>query len=308
MRLTRLGPMAVALTTVVSLAAGAVAPAATATSAPPFVGWSVALPPLADRYQPDSADACAAGLSTCVQTTIRSMTDRTVALKTVCSHKVVFSLAYLRTTQTYAKVAAEPGYFQDVRFVNHEDSVFAKYYFSAYDNFVSGRLSYVPVAWRTAFQAAKDRTVSGAGDLMLGMSAHVNRDLPFVLAAIGLVTPSGASRKPDHDKVNVFLNQVVQPLIDEEAARFDPTVNATDTPYGISYTALMQALVAWREGAWRNAERLVAATTDAQRAQVADSIETSAAATAQSLVATYRYVPPVTSTTARDAYCALHHG
>jgi hypothetical protein len=37
--------------------------------------------------------------------------------------------------------------------------------------------------------------VTGSGDLLLGISAHVNRDLPFVLASLGLVAPDGTSRK-----------------------------------------------------------------------------------------------------------------
>ena len=72
-----------------------------------------------------------------------------------------------------------------------------------------------------------DRAHACSGDLLLGMNAHVNRDLPFALYSIGLVTPKGSSRKPDHDKVNVFLNSVVEPLFEEAAARYDPTVDDT---------------------------------------------------------------------------------
>ena len=47
--------------------------------------------------------------------------------------------------------------------------------------------------------AAKGRQVTGLGNLLLGMNAHINRDLPFVLYSIGLTAPDGSSRKPDHD-------------------------------------------------------------------------------------------------------------
>ncbi len=275
---------------------------------PPFVGWTQATPPLADAYRPSSADECAAGRPSCVQTTIRRMSRRFAPLAEACNHNAVFSLAYLRTTQEYARAAADPTFFQDVRFVNHEDAVFTKYYFSAYDAWAANRRAYVPVAWRIAFDAAATRQASGSGDLMLGMSAHVNRDLPFVLAAIGLVRPDGVSRKPDHDKVNVFLNRVVQPLIDEEAARFDPAMDDANTPYGLSYTALMQVLVTWRETAWRNAERLVNAPDKAARNRVAQQIEDYAATTARSLLADFQYTPPVTTTVARDHFCSIHHG
>jgi hypothetical protein len=179
-------------------------------------------------------------------------------------------------------------------------------YFGAMDDWKAGRLDRVPPAWRVALQAGRDRSVSGTGDLLLGMNAHVNRDLPFVLAAIGLVAPNGTSRKPDHDKINVMLNHVVQPLIDEEAARFDPGIEAIRTPYGIGYTALMQLLVDWRESAWRAAERLVSAHDAASRARVAAGIEASAAQKAETLRASSAYLTPVSNSTSRDQYCAAH--
>jgi hypothetical protein len=54
-------------------------------------------------------------------------------------------------------------------------------------------------------------------------------------------------------------------------------------------TATMQLLVAWREQAWRNAEALVNAPTAADRAMVAQQIETTAAIEAQLLVASTAY-------------------
>ena len=139
------------------------------------------------------------------------------------------------------------------------------------------------------------------------MNAHVNRDLPFVLAAIGLVRPDGTSRKSDHDKVDQFLNVVMEPLLLEASARFDPHVINVQTPYGTGYTALLQLLVAWRELAWRNAELLVTAPTELVRSLVAQDIETTAALEARSIALANGYVPLLSSSAARDAYCAAHH-
>src|SRR4028118_1560606 len=119
-------------------------------------------------------------------------------------------------------------------------------YFNAYDDWASGRVERVPPAWRVALQAAGTQQVSGSGNLLLGINAHVQRDLPFALAAIGMTTESGVSRKRDHDKVNEILNRVVKPLMKEEAARFDPQMETIQTPYGIGYAGLLQTLVAWR--------------------------------------------------------------
>ena len=63
------------------------------------------------------------------------------------------------------------------------------------------------------------------------MNAHINRDLPFALASMGLVHADGASRKPDHDKVNEILGRVMRGGVLEEAAeRFDPSIRNSDVP------------------------------------------------------------------------------
>jgi Family of unknown function (DUF5995) len=284
-------------------------PASPAQAAdPPFIGWSAALPPLTWQYDPNSADECVAGRVRCVEKTIAEMQKRYDPLADACAHSAVFGLAYLRTTETYLRTAQTPGFYADPAFVNHEDAAFADMYFTAYDDWAAGRVSRVPPAWRIALDAGAKRQVSGTGDLLLGMNAHVNRDLPFVLAQIGLVAPDGSSRKPDHDKIDAMLNQVVQPLVEEEAARYDPQIELMPTPYGVGYTGLMQMLVAWRESAWRQAEQLALAPDGAARALVADAIEKNAATNAQAIVAATRFLPPVTSTNGRDRYCATQPG
>jgi hypothetical protein len=128
--------------------------------------------------------------------------------------------------------------------------------------------------------------------MLLGISAHVNRDLPYVLAAIGLVKPDGTSRKPDHDKVNEFLNRVTDPLLAEAASRYDPTVDDTQiNGTELDSTVFLQLMMAWRENAWRNAELLVAATNPAARALVEIEIERVAAIEANLIKLATAYSP-----------------
>src|SRR3546814_18412252 len=121
--------------------------------------------------------------------------------------------------------------------------------------------------------------------MLLGMSAHVNRDLPMVLAEIGLVKPDGTSRKPDHDKVNEFLNLVIEPLMAEAGARFDPSIDdlAFDGTH-LDEVAVMQLLMLWREQAWRNAEAIVNAPTPAARAAVLAGLEPNGSASCRERV------------------------
>ncbi|MGF7238217.1 MAG: DUF5995 family protein [Frankia sp.] len=299
---------AVAATLALTIATAPVGAKPARADDPIYLGWTALLPPLLDQYTPSQAAECGNGDPSCVNATIARMTDQFNQLTSTCDHRALFSLAYLRTTQKYQDVAAEPGYFDDPAYVNTEDAVFAAYYFRAYDDWTAGNISALPTAWQIAFSAATGKKVSGVGDFLLGMNAHINRDLPFVLASLGLVTPGGASRKPDHDQVNVFLNQVINPLLQEAAARFDPSVTDLSTPYGITWTAFMQIIEAWRQAAWTNAELLVDAPTAAARAVVARTIETTAATEATTLRTTYSYVPLVMTTGPRDAYCQAHHG
>jgi hypothetical protein len=263
---------------------------ASADDAPLFVGWTDLLPSFTTGYDPSSANDCTAGRIKCVDAVIKEMTKRFDPLAAACDHNSMFALTYLRTTEEYRRSATAPGFFTDPAFINHQDAVFARYYFDAWDAYRRGDLASTSKSWQIAFANADGRRVAGLGNLLLGMSAHVNRDLPMVLAEIGLVKPDGSSRKPDHDKVNQFLNLVMEPLIDEAAARFDPTVDDGQIDgTTMDETGMLQILVGWREQAWRNAEALVNAPTAADRANVVAEIERTAAIEANLIVVATAY-------------------
>jgi len=286
------------LLTATAVAALATVLLATATPAaandyedPFFLNWPTFLPasPVGD-YEATSGTECVNGQVQCVDKVVREMTKRYNALR--CDHDSTFAFTYLLTTEEYRRAVADPQFFTDDAFINHQDAVFARYYFDQYDDWHAGRTDEVSPAWRIAFDAAERQQVSGMGSVFLGMNAHVNRDLPFVLAEIGLVKPDGTSRKADHDKVNAFLARTNQYLLAEAAKVLDPTLDDGDVP-GISVdnSVAVQALVAWREQAWRNAERLVAAPTPEARAQVAQEIEQMAALEALTIRSNFAYTP-----------------
>ena len=280
-----------ALAAVAGLLAGTVLAVSPAQAEDPlFLPWTDLLPSFTDGYDPSSENDCKSGKIQCVDSVIHEMDRRFEPLADECDHNSMFSLTYLRTTERYRAAATMAGFFSDPGFINHQDAVFARYYFDAWDDYRHGRLDEVSPSWQIAFGQADGREVSGSGNLFLGMSAHVNRDLPMVLADIGLVKPDGSSRKPDHDKVNQFLNTVIEPLFDEAAARFDPTIDDSQIDgTTMDETGTLQLLVAWREQAWRNAERLVNATSAAERSAVVADIERQAEIEANLLVVATGY-------------------
>ena len=80
---------------------------------------------------------------------------------------------------------------------------------------------------------------------------------------MGLRTPGGASRKRDHDGVNEINVRAIPKIKAEIERRYDPTVR--DVPGPLDEMGGLEPTKAWREGAWRNAERLTAAPDDAAR-------------------------------------------
>jgi hypothetical protein len=287
-RRIRVRSLAVVVGALVATTALIASPATAGAEDPLLVPWSSLLPGFTTGYDPSSENDCKAGRDQCVDAVIREMDRRVDPLDEACDHNVMFALMYLRTTEAYQRSALTPGFFTDPGFINHQDVVFARYYFDAWDAYRHGNET--SESWEIAFRNADEQKVAGTGNMFLGMSAHVNRDLPQVLASIGLVKPDGTSRKPDHDKVNEFLVTVIEPLFDEAAARFDPTVDdAQIDGTTMDETATINMLVAWREQAWRNAERIVAAPTEADRAAVIADIERQAAIEANLLVVATSY-------------------
>ena len=289
---------------VAALVAGG--PVASASPTDPNVAWSSYLAGWTDEYVPTSSNDCVAGRDNCLKATLKELARIADDTAKSCSHDAIFARAYLRMTQTYGWSRDIAGYYQDVPFANHQDAVFAKKYTDAYYAYQSG--APVPQAWRIALDASRDKRVSATGSLLLGMNAHINRDLPFVLATVGLVAPDGSSRKPDYDAVEKWLYTATGPLLAESAARFDPTADDANDPFGLSNLTLFQVVSGWRENAWRNAEALVSAPTPEARALVAAKIEDDATAAAKTLLTTQSYAAPLTSSDPRDQWCAAHHG
>lgn len=302
-----LGRSALALVACLSLVLAAPSPGMADELEDLTTTWSSYLPAYVDEFTPASADDCIAGRDQCATKTVHEMNKRLETLATSCSHNAVFALAYQRISEGYIWIrdtedADGSPHYDDRAGLNFIVEVFARAYFYAYDEWAAGRMP--SAAWKLALDAARDKRVSGSGDLLLGISAHINRDLPFVLAASGLVSPDGTSRKPDYDKVNVLLWKLTKPLTAEQSERFDPTMaNGSNS---LLDPATFQAIVSWRERAWRNAEALVGAKSDAERALVAERIEATALTEGALILSSSAYVPPLTTTKARDDYCAGH--
>lgn len=258
------------------------------------------LPPRPVPHTPYTGTVCPDGAPSCIDATIAEMERRLAADAASCSHDAIFGLAYLRVTEDVRRALAED-WFDDEVWLGQVDAVFARLYFDSMDAWDAGRTSSVPRAWRIALQAADDRSVTGLGNFMLSMNAHINRDFSYVLAEVGLTAADGTSHKPDHNAYNPRLDALMDPVFSEEAARFDPAFDDFDIA-GVDAVAAGIIMRGWREMVWRNAENLALARTPLARQLAAQTIEQYAAT--QALLIRTMFASP--SPAKRDAWCATH--
>lgn len=264
----------------------------------PVVNLLAAFPTKPTPYR---GTLCPGGEPRCIEDVITEMQQRLVPLAKSCSHDAIFSLAYLRVTES-VKHAADNGYFADRKWLTQLDAEFAEMYFDVMDAWKAGRRNSVPKAWKIALSATEGKKMSGLGDFLLNMNAHINNDFPYVLEMVGLTAPDGTSHKADHNAYNQRLDSLYKPVFDEEAARFDPMFNKFDL--GPVDELMVGAIMrGWREVVWRHAEALVNAPA-ALRPLVQKEISEYAAGQAQFIQLLFASPSP----TKRAAYCAVNHG
>jgi len=234
---------------------------------------------------------------------VAEMTQRLDRLAASCDDLAPFALVYRQVSEE-VRSSVRARRYRDPAYVAHLDAVFATLYFRALDDWRLGRRDEVPRAWRIAFSAASSRRVSALGDLLLGMNAHISRDLPYALAAVGLRLTDGHEAVPDVLAVNADIARAQRPALAAVTRRFDPGVRAatrlgqTGDPRQIA-----RVIAAWRLEAVRNARRLLAARTHVERLRVDTQIDANATLRALLIADATSYVSPKREAEARHRYC-----
>ena len=271
----------------------------------PTVPYLAAVSPL---ICPDGEPACLTALAT-------ELRVRTGALG--CDHDAVFSDAYLTITEAIGDATGVPGFFDRPDRVIHEARTYAQEYFDQYDRWHAGDRSTASPAWRVAFRAAEEQSVSAVGDVMLALNAHIRRDNPIraVEQTEGVLRVAGempaASGKPDHERINFVLQNAMDRMLTRLAQRYDPTIDDRPPLFGtvLDPGGLYTIIAAWREESWRNAEQLrharAAGGVDGPLYQAKlTEIEASAKAGADAILAATLTDPARNA--ARNAYCQAH--
>jgi hypothetical protein len=267
---------------------------------PVYVDWTALLPAMPSEAGNTGGPqpGCRKATMRCVNRTIRRLRARQDHFG--CDHRAVFATTYMTLTQIMKRtMKADPKFFRDRRGIIFQIALFSDIYFRTLKDYRKGRE--VPPAWQIALDTAASGDAQGVTDMLLGINAHVQNDMPFMLAAITLRDAKGRSRKDDHDRENRILDDAYDEVVARIARRYDPLVEQETTGLYPASDYVMEMVKVWREGVWRNAERLVNAKSDQEREMVAESIHQQAATSARFIVALTPGPPGYRAQ--RDAYC-----
>jgi hypothetical protein len=202
----------------------------------------------------------------------------------VDDRRAVFLTLYgIVSAEIRARIAR--GGFEDTEWVRRYMIAFADLYRVALLAYETGDAERLPKAWRLAFDAARAGTGLVVQDLLLGVNAHVNADLPHALSTVS-IEPDRPSRYRDHTAVNATLADVVDRATRRIAELYAPVLDFVDQGVGpVDEMLGVFSLEVGRESAWEAAVSLANARSDFERRLITRLISTRAAAVARLLLA-----------------------
>jgi len=154
----------------------------------------------------------------------------------------------------YALNYMQDGYFCDGDWMTDFIRRFAGRYSAAIDSWMAGNTRDITKPWKDAFTYSNGSKSTVTQDLFLGMNVHINYDLAIIVYQMN----QGIARKPDYDRVNDLLMDVVAHVQTEMGERYDPSF----LPGGANSNFLLQdviteLLLGWRDVAWTNGQQLI---------------------------------------------------
>ena len=166
-----------------------------------------------------------------------------------------FNGLYLAVTQA-VETRVQTGGFKDAAFLAQLDVQFARLYFDALRNSLSGES--VPSCWNALFSVRNLPGLTRIQCALAGINAHINHDLPIAIVN----TCKSAALAPQHASVHytdyTSLNSTLDSLIEQAKHTLNVGMLGEAIPAG---SVLEDTLAAWsvsaaRETAWNNAELL----------------------------------------------------
>jgi hypothetical protein len=209
-----------------------------------------------------------------VERTFRERRDR----------RAIFPTAYLTITRAIGQGVAAAR-FEDPPWVARYGLAFANLYRTALRDWERGARAAVPTAWRIGFATSQAGEALLAQDLLLGVNAHINNDLPLALVEAG-IADDRARRHRDHTAVNRILGAATDALQDRVCEIYAPVLSLLDAALGrLDEEMALFSVERAREQAWVSALALANARSDAERGAVRRAIDAQAGVVARLVVA-----------------------
>lgn len=184
--------------------------------------------------------------------------------------RAAFVATYRLTTEAFERRFGT-GYFENEAYVSAAVVRIAQYHRVALEAEEDGRTGDVPVVWRRANAAARDRA-GGHEVVLLGIIAHV-RDLAYVVADLYVAEEQRRQRR-DFVRLEAVLCDAIDPIQRYVGRRHDPAFAWADIlGLELDEDALCRWLITARNEAWELGARLGQARTDAEREAVRARIE-----------------------------------
>jgi hypothetical protein len=201
----------------------------------------------------------------------------------------VFVTAYLLITRTLQEWI-DAGRFHQNDIVAQYVVAFANAYRQALAHDEAGQCLAVPQAWRQSFEATRSRNATIIQDLLLGINAHINHDLPHAVIQGGLNVHCERCYQ-DHTRINDALKLTTPWVRQRIALTYDRSLHLTNWMYGRAIDAAAAcSFERARENSWNLAKALDLAQGASDRARVERMID-DRAALAGRMILSHRYAP-----------------
>ncbi|MBI3448906.1 MAG: hypothetical protein HY049_08340 [Acidobacteria bacterium] len=199
-----------------------------------------------------------------IEDVVRDLTVIEETLRTARDRRAVFVTAYVLISRDIRRRLASKA-FQDGGWVERYAVAFANLYRRALFTFERGDLATVPKSWRISFRASSQGRALVLQDLVLGINAHVNHDLPVALREV-TIDPDRATRHADHTAINEALEKTTRPVRDRIEKIYAPGLAIFDKLLGpLEEEITSFSFEAAREHAWAEGVALVDAGSDEAR-------------------------------------------
>lgn len=170
--------------------------------------------------------------------------------------------------------AIEDKRFSDPIWVSSLLVRFSDYYFEALDLYQSEH-PHVPSVWRQAHDASKKPDTHVLQNLLLGVNAHINYDLPLALYDcmeqewLSADPDKKTKRKYDHELVNQVIANSIDTVQDTIIKPLSPSLAILDKLMGrMDEWLLSKMIISWRSDVWNVSQLLLEAKTHESREEI----------------------------------------